>query len=329
MAMRTDEIRPQPETPPASFAERHFRLHLAMKLILPVLAVVLVLVLLVSGLVFRSITTPERVSEVIAPGDYHLYAEDVSWTGAAGDRQEGWYFRGSNLAPLVIICHGYGSDRSNNLGLAARLKESGFNVFMFNLRGHGMSSHDQSSLGWKEATDLKVAIDTLIQRQEVDFRRIGIYGVDIGAYAAMHAARDNPNVRALVLDSVFSTIEDFIQLKVKNTLGIKTSIVAWVVTLCHHLFCGSSPAETGQVLPPDALADKNVLFIASNDQKSAELAKETRRLYTYFDCRKKEILTLPFPKSQLFGPDRYRYDENILNFFKQELQSSPLAPAGE
>ncbi|MBN2432483.1 MAG: alpha/beta fold hydrolase [Acidobacteria bacterium] len=300
-----------------------------MKLILPVLGVILVLVLLVSGLVYHSITTPERASEVVSPGDYHLAAEDVSWSGAGGEPIEGWYFRSSNLAPLIIICHGYGSDRSNNLGLAARLKESGFNVLLFNLRGHGTASQKHTTLGWKESQDLRGSMDMLIQRPEVDFRRIGLYGVDIGAYAAMHASRDNPNIKALALDSVFHTIDDFIAIKVKQTLGIKTSVISYLVTLCHHLFSGSSPAETGRTLPPETFADKRMLFIASSDQKSASLSRETRRLYTYFSCQEKEILHLPFPKSQLFGPDRYKYDENILDFFKKELlapSSNPLEP---
>jgi len=327
--MRMDESRPQADTKPVRFAERHFRLYLAMKLILPVLGVILLLILLVSGLVYHDITTPDRTSEVVSPGDYHLAAEDVSWTGAGGEPIEGWYFRSGNLAPLVIICHGYGSDRSNNLGLAARLKESGFNVLLFNLRGHGTAPQAHTSLGWKESLDVKGAMDMLIQRPEVDFRRIGLYGVDIGAYAALHAGHDQPTVKALVLDSVFHSIEDFIAIKVKQTLGIKTSIISYMVTLFHHLFCGSSPAETGQTLPPEALADKTVLFIASSDQKSAALSKETRRLYTYFSCQEKEILTLPFPKSELFGPDRYKYDENILDFFRKELQALPTPPTAE
>jgi len=302
-----------------NFREQHHSIYLLVKLLGPVFILILVLLLIVGLLVFHSIVHPKESTEVISPSEYRMHALDFTWNGADGDQLQGWYIRGSNQAPLIILCHGYESNRTDVLSLAARLKNSGYNLFLFNQRGHGVSDYNLFSLGLRESIDLKEAMDKLILKPEIDVNRIGIYGETSGAYLALQAGVGNPKVRVLVLDSAYKNINDFIHLQVKKILGFKTSIISSLVSLLYDIYFGVSPGMTSEEFQPRDFADKSILFISSSDRKSSDLAKDTRRLYTYFQCRQKDILQLPLSKSQLFGPDKFKYDKHVLNFFKMEL----------
>jgi len=195
-----------------------------------------------SSSIFYSIIHPEKTLEVISPSDYHMYASDFTWEGANGDVLQGFYIRGSNQAPLIVLCHGYDTNQTEILSLASRLKDYGYNIFLYNNRGHGLSGYHLSSLGLYESIDLKNAIEKLVQKPEIDFRRVGIYGTSLGAYSALTASQGNPNIRALVLDSIYRNIDAFIEMKVKKILGFKTGFISSIVSFFYNIYFGVSPA---------------------------------------------------------------------------------------
>lgn len=301
------------------FRTRYYTAFLIFRLLLPVFLTVFLLLVLASIALFVSIIHPEKTLEVIDPSDYHMYASEFTWDGANGDVMQGWYIRGSNQAPLVILCHGYDTNRTEVLSLASRLKDYGYNLFIYNSRGHGLSGYAVSSLGLNESVDLKNAIEKLMQKPEIDFRRIGIYGTSIGAYVALKASEGNPNVKVLVLDSVYKDIDSFIYMKVQKILGLRTALLSTMVSWCYDIYFQVSPSTLSEGFKPEDFTDKSILFITGRDKGSALLAKETRQLYTAFTC-KKEILNLANSReSLLFGEEKNRYDQFVLDFLRKEL----------
>jgi len=306
---------------------RYYTAFLILKLLLPVFLTILTLLILASGAIFYSIIHPEKTLEVISPSDYHMYASDFTWEGANGDVLQGFYIRGSNQAPLIVLCHGYDTNQTEILSLASRLKDYGYNIFLYNNRGHGLSGYHLSSLGLYESIDLKNAIEKLVQKPEIDFRRVGIYGTSLGAYSALTASQGNPNIRALVLDSIYRNIDAFIEMKVKKILGFKTGFISSIVSFFYNIYFGVSPAIVSEEFRPEDFQDKHILFITGSDQRSAALAKETRHLYSTLICENKEIVNLSGSReSLLYGEDKYKYDQDILSYFKAEL---PLIDVSE
>src|SRR5208337_2025606 len=55
--------------------------------------------------------------------------------------------------------------------------------------------------GYREADEVRAAIDTIARRSDVDPARFGLWGYNLGAYAALREAEKDPRVRAIVLDS--------------------------------------------------------------------------------------------------------------------------------
>src|SRR4029079_7833252 len=54
---------------------------------------------------------------------------------------------------------------------------------------------------------------------------VGIYGVELGAYSALKAARNEPLVKVLVLDSVMTSPNDLLSTAVSSCVGLDNGLV--------------------------------------------------------------------------------------------------------
>jgi acetyl esterase/lipase len=72
---------------------------------------------------------------------------------------------------------------------------------MLDMRAHGESGGRRFS-SWLASRDVLAAVEFLNKRTEVDAGRIGALGLSSGAYAALCAAAQTEDIRALFLDGV-------------------------------------------------------------------------------------------------------------------------------
>jgi pimeloyl-ACP methyl ester carboxylesterase len=183
------------------------------------------------------ITRPPRAPYLVTPQTFSqvtglIKAVDVTWTNHDGTTARGWLIRGADGAPAVILLHRYGADRSWLLNLAVKLNEtSNFTILWPDLRGHG----DNPPVNWSlfgaiEGDDATAAIDYLhslktpLGKNQIE-GAIGIYGVELGAYAALDAARRYPEVRALALDSVPDAPDDMVRFATIKHFGMNNSLL--------------------------------------------------------------------------------------------------------
>src|SRR5207253_8686303 len=106
-----------------------------------------------------------------------------------------WLVRGAEGSPSVILLHRYGADRSWLLNLAVKLNETtNFTVLWPDLRGHGENPPvNRTFFGAVDGDDVTAAIDYLHTLKTTDgkpqvTRPVGVYGVELGAYASLYAA---------------------------------------------------------------------------------------------------------------------------------------------
>src|SRR5205085_4621899 len=69
-------------------------------------------------------------------------------------------------APTVILCHGYRVPRQHLQPVAALQYRSGYNVLLFDFRGHGQSARAAISGGNAEVRDLEAAVKTASQEPD-------------------------------------------------------------------------------------------------------------------------------------------------------------------
>ena len=182
------------------------------------LPVVIVLVLaLVSGSVWlvHESSQPPIAKYLVTPDKYGMLSSrgaqitEETWQNQDGTAARGWLLRGAEGYPAVILFHKYGADRSHVLNLGVKLNEAtNFTVLMPDQRGHGEAPPVMySTFGSRESLDaataigfvrnLKTPMDTPLVGSG-----IGLYGIEMGATAALSAAAADRNVKTLVIDSV-------------------------------------------------------------------------------------------------------------------------------
>jgi pimeloyl-ACP methyl ester carboxylesterase len=158
---------------------------------------------------FLNLPAPER-------SDHYrkLQGNDVRFPARDGTLLAGTFVTSParNPAPCIIFGHTFGADRHEASRAVSFLPPAGFHVFAFDFRGHGesLSDDDYSPERWvtpRERDDLLAAVAYCTGRPDVAEGAIGLFGLSRGANAALCSAALHPSVKALVVESAFSTRE--------------------------------------------------------------------------------------------------------------------------
>src|SRR5215470_18977439 len=160
----------------------------------------------ISGVLTYWIVKPQRTSSEINMESFPGRPDEVVFTVAGLGERRGWFFPGLRGAPTIILLHGYESSRGELLTLVSALQDHQYNVFVFDFAAHGANG-GVTTLGYREADELRKAVDTLAARDDLDPTRFGLWGYNLGAYAALREAEGDKRIRALILDSVYDDPE--------------------------------------------------------------------------------------------------------------------------
>jgi len=286
--------------------------------ILPAFAILFVGASIVLGVLVYKISYPGAVAESVNPSYYLLPSLEV--TIPTKDRLEipGWWIPGLKGAPGIILSPGYGMNRSDALSLAAALHESGFNCLIYCQRGSGANPKGASTFGLYEAEDMLQAITYMQSRSESNPAKIGIWGVDVGAVAALRTSADCAEVRAIVADSAFESIADFVDYRIAEDFGLDNRLVQFSCLEIYklvHIFGGSFSSDR---LPMDRLSNRMILFIKGENRK--ELGKSATAIYDQIRPQK-EMISFKTSRIHLMsGEDLSSYDRQVANFFHLNLQ---------
>ncbi len=287
-------------------------------LVLPALAILFVGIVLILGILVYKISYPAAVPESVNPSHYLLPSLDVSIPAAKGDDIPAWWIPGLKGAPGIILAPGYGMCRSDALSLAVLLHEYGFNLLIYDQRGSGDSPRGASSLGLNESADMVSAIQFLQGRPESNLKRIGIWGVDIGALAGLRAARDFTEVRAIVADSVFQSPSDFMSDRIEEDFGLDNRFLQFGCYQLFKLIHISGILSGNQALPIQALTDRSILFIKGENRR--RLGRLTTSIYNSIKPQKEMISFKTSSVHAMSGEDLKSYDRQVANFFHLNLQ---------
>jgi len=158
------------------------------------------------ALLFLSNTYVRRVS-VRSLSEYDLSGVSVRFKTADGLTLDGWKIPGDEAHPWIILCHGMTTNRTQTLGVAKSLNKAGFNLFLFDFRGHGNSRGRITSFGYTEQRDLEAALSFLGQEPDVSALPYGVYALSMGGAVAMMVAGRDDRIGALVVDSVYRDLK--------------------------------------------------------------------------------------------------------------------------
>jgi pimeloyl-ACP methyl ester carboxylesterase len=309
------------------------------KSLLPILALVVLALGGVFGWIVYNISrppgrpylvTPQAFAQISGPG---LKATDQTWRNRDGTTARGWLLRGAEGAPAVVLLHRYSADRSWLFNLGVKLNEtSNFTILWPDLRGHGLNPPVKStSFGMREADDLLSALDYLKQMktpkgQPLVGDPLGAYGVELGAYASLKAANQDPHVRVLVLDSVPGNPDDLVNAAVKEDIGMDNRVMQYLARIATRIYFTGRYDNTSSCALAASLTSQRVMLLSGAD--AGQLKDSTAGLVKCFPVPANvEVRTdLPltgFNLPSATGEQGEGYDRRVIEFFDRSLRSKP------
>ncbi len=252
----------------------------------------------------------------LTPLEVGLPYEPRAFSSRDGLVLAGWWFPRPDDRRIIIGCHGYRGSKSDLLGIAALFWRHGYNVLLFDHRGHGESAPAPITLGYAEVADLSAAIDTALQR--VPGGRVGVIGFSMGAAVAILTAAHDPRIRAVVADSAFAR---------------QSEVVAWRLRQATHLPPGPILAVADRLLKqragfrfrdviPEAvigqIAPRPILLIHGRYDRTVPVS-HAYRLYAAAG-QPKDLWVAPAGHCGVYFLDRALYSQRIRQFFDQALR---------
>lgn len=128
---------------------------------------------------------------------------DIPSTGSV--RLGAWFCPRKGATNLVILLHGYASEKSSQLAEARQFYDLGCAVLLVDFRGSGQSSESYTTVGFEEADDVVAAV--AYAREQWPGTRIVLFGQSMGAAAVLRAAgRLDVKPDAIIIEAVFDTM---------------------------------------------------------------------------------------------------------------------------
>ncbi len=278
-------------------------------------ALVVVLVVIAGYLTFRILRARNLIENVTPQSSFQTNYENLSFKDRRGREHVGWLLVGLRGAPVILLCHGHESNRSEMLSLGTVLRQNHFNVYLFNFDA-GRANPMFSDLGVSEVDVILDAIAFITEQPGVNPNRVGLFGANSGAFAALAAAQQNQHVRALALDSVYSHPRQMFESQVEKFLGGSSSTFRILADLEFRLVTlGRKPPPVREEL--GKLDGVPKLFISGRD--SPLLAEATETLYEQ-SPQPKRLLVLEHSLSALAtGAEKKEYEHQVLTFFLHNL----------
>ncbi len=229
-------------------------------------------VLLVSAGAAWLVTHPPQSAEFTTRLD-----DDVGWVrldfaSRRGARLAGWFAPTLDPAGTVIVSHGVGGTHRDVIGKANMLRQLGFNTFVFDFLGHGLSGPGVVTLGAGEVEDLLAAVDLAAGLPGVDPRRIAVLGDSMGGAVAIMAAARDERIAAVIAESSYARLSRVATDSFQAFLRLPAFPFAGPVQLFGRLFGRVDPGQVNPVEDIARISPRPVFLIHGEDDRHVPAA---------------------------------------------------------
>lgn len=307
------------------------------RLLLPVVILLFVAAAASSIWLVHNAADAPKTGYLVTPEKYGLLSTraaqvtDETWSNRDGTQARGWLLRGRENAPAIILLHRYGTDRSWMLDLGVKINEAtDFTILMPDERGHGENPLvKKTSFGGCESDDVTAALDFLrglksASNNPLVGKDFGVYGVELGALAAVSAASKNENVKALVIDSAPRSSDEMLASVIGRRFPFASSLTSKIAAGGTSLYYSTGNCYNHEPLCSVAksIQNRKILLLAGTD--APDFQDSTREVRNCFsdsnEIESKLDLTTsgygfknaPLAQSEV-------YERQVIDFFKKSL----------
>jgi dipeptidyl aminopeptidase/acylaminoacyl peptidase len=289
-----------------------------------VVAAIVSLAMLLFGMLYVgvSVVTAERLTRAtnrplsIDPRRLSEDARPWSTRTADGLTLRGWYLSAGHQRHLVVLVHGMWSSWLEMAGLGKDLHEQGFDVLLFDLRGHGESDPSRLYLGRRERTDIRAVMDWA-KSEGFSNDRIGWLGYSMGGSTVLMEAARNPEIQVAVVDSPYGDLPELL----KKQLSLHSGLPRWFnpgILLAARWVFGVRTDDLIPIRFARSWGERPVLLIHGESDTIVPVGQARELAHTLgASCL---MLTLPGVEHvQAYQSDREAYIQTVSSFFTNHL----------
>lgn len=194
---------------------------------------------------------------------------------------ECWDIKTHNAKGTVILFHGFGGEKSALLEQAAFFRELGYHTLLVDFMGSGGSDGNRTTIGYKEAEQVKTCYDYLDRTGE---KNIYLFGTSMGAVAIMKAINDYAiQPKGIIIECPFGTMYETVCARFRimkaPVFPMAGLLVFWGGIENGFWAFGHNPTGYAQKINCPAL----LLYGAKDDKVSR---KETDKIFANLSGRK-------------------------------------------
>ncbi|MBI5240277.1 MAG: alpha/beta hydrolase [Elusimicrobia bacterium] len=264
---------------------------------------------------------PKMSALAVFPEQFGLAYEKVSFQTSDGLTLKGWFLPSpTGDGRTLLMCHGWGDNKGELLSGTHFLNSAcGFNLLYFDNRSHGESGGDITTIGCLEVMDFHAAMAFLRSQKPQCLERLGVFGLSMGAAVAAMAVPAHPEVKAVVMESPFTTYRQVTRRWAWNNLRIPYFPLMMIVLWMLRLRVGREDVdEYSPIRFISRVAPRPVLFISGAEDRLMP-PSDVRALFSAAR-EPKELWLIPGASHgkcrELAGTD---YDRRITEFFARTL----------
>lgn len=205
----------------------------------------------------------------VTPESIGLRADPFSCSVAPKLELKGWFLRAQGTAHgTIFLLHGHNSCKEAMLRLGRLFVEQGFNVLVYDSRGHGESGGTFCTYGYYEHGDCSRCLDEVISKYGDAVGPVAIYGNSFGGAVALQTMANDPRFRCGIIESTFATLPEIVRDYEQHISGVRLdrltdAALAQAGTLAHFNPAAVRPEEAARqvrcpVLLIHGTADQNI-----------------------------------------------------------------------
>jgi uncharacterized protein len=261
------------------------------------------------------LTLPSRADTGVP--DVELRARSLMFDSLSGVKLSAWFLQGSPRAGAILLLHGVRSNKRAMLPRARFLKELGFSVLLIDLQAHGESEGERISFGYREAADVRAAVEKL--QELAPDEQIGVLGVSLGA-AAILLSDVQPMAAAVVLESLYPTFEEAVANRMRMHFG---AVGAWFSPLLLAQLAPRLGVTAAELRPIEraSLLRSPVLFVHGTEDRHTTI-QEVQRIIRNVPAPKEFYFLSGAAHVDLHGFGGKAYERRVGGFFVRHLRAA-------
>ncbi|MGV1019096.1 alpha/beta hydrolase [Empedobacter falsenii] len=250
-------------------------------------------------MIFLGVENPKPSSNLAVPKEYKV--ERLK----SNVELEIWIKNVENEKGIVLLFHGYSSEKTSLLENANYFNKLGYSTILTDFMGSGNSEGYQTTIGFFEAENVKTVYNFALKNH----KNVILYGNSMGVSAIMRAvAKKDVNPSSIIIECPFGTMKKTVDNRFKNmnipTFPMSNLLTFWGGTINNFWAFDHNPEDYAKSI-------KQPILLLYGEKDKNVTNQETQQIFQNIQSNSKILKT--FPQAG---------HENYLNRFGQEWKQT-------